>query len=181
MASNGNGNLTLFIHSHMNGLRNIGPRSDASYKCLIENDPLSRFDEDNPFVPGEYKLIVQIFPHNERIYNNQTIRIEIKITSAYPISPPEVRILSQVFHPNVAKNGAKDVFLFDFSVEIHDFFLGQLCIPILVRGADYEPNLKFTQLIEKVTKVMDEPIRDLIQHTGSLFVDHFPIESKLFV
>jgi ubiquitin-protein ligase len=53
----------------------------------------------------EYTITGQIFPKSD-IFRERSYLIEIKLTKTFPFDAPEVRFLTPIYHPNVAKDGA---------------------------------------------------------------------------
>lgn len=145
MANNSNRKLLQLIHKNMNGLRNIGPHSNAPYKCVVDRSSFDNMEDDDPLPTQDWMIHAKVFPRRTAVYNNRPVLIEIKLPKSYPGIPPEVRILSKVYHPNVDQTG-------------------KLCIPKIFAGSQYEPNMTLVQVIEEVTKALDEPSTDMVQH-----------------
>ena len=80
----------------------------ADPRFRLERSPFSddNDDEDESINPEqeEYVVIGQIFPKSN-IFNERSYSIEMKLTKEFPFSPPKVRFLTPIYHPNVGKDG----------------------------------------------------------------------------
>ena len=52
----------------------------------------------------EHVIIGQIFPNSE-IYKQRSYKIEIKLPTTFPVTPPEIRFITPIYHPNVNTDG----------------------------------------------------------------------------
>lgn len=146
MASNiGSKSVIALLHKRLNELRNIGPHSQANYKFVFEENPFDNRDEDDLSPPGSLRIVGRIFPHNTDIYGGRPVRIEIRIPDGYPGIPPEVRVLGEIFHPNVEKDG-------------------RVCHSKLFSGSSYETTMTLVDVINIVTNLLDNPTDDLHVH-----------------
>lgn len=84
-------------------------KPDAPVRFLLVKSPFpDDQDEDEQFAElnkrKEHLIVGRILPTSE-IYNQGSYEIEMKITSKFPAEPPEVRFLTPIYHPNVARDG----------------------------------------------------------------------------
>lgn len=79
-------------------------KDNASVRFILDKSPFDEEDNESTTEQNVYVIIGRIFPNSE-IFKEYTIQIEMKLTSNYPIEPPEMRIITPIYHPNVDKNG----------------------------------------------------------------------------
>ncbi|UJR31840.1 hypothetical protein I4U23_019317 [Adineta vaga] len=121
-------------------------KPDAHVKFILEKSPFDDDDNDDDnqaFIEkDEYLIIGRIYP-NSNIYKEGSYRIELKLTSKYPIEPPEVRFLTRIYHPNVDQNGI-------------------FCYHLLSNSSRWKLNRETTlvELIRSIVKHLDEPDPD---------------------
>jgi hypothetical protein len=98
-------------------------KPDAPVRFILERSPFDDEDEEND-APERDQLVVigRIFPNSE-IYKESAFRIEMKLTSKYPVEPPVVRFLTPVYHPNIASDGKIMNYFQDQNVERTYFLL----------------------------------------------------------
>ncbi|CAF3342721.1 unnamed protein product [Rotaria sp. Silwood2] len=68
----------------------------SSVQFLLDKTPL-----DNP---GSNVFLGRILPKTQ-IYNQAAFQIEINLPAEYPFKPPEVRVITPIYHPNVGDRG----------------------------------------------------------------------------
>jgi ubiquitin-protein ligase len=79
-------------------------KDNASVRFILDKSPFDEEDNESTTEQNVYVIIGRIFPNSE-IFKEYSIQIEMKLTSNYPIEPPEVRLITPIYHPNVDKNG----------------------------------------------------------------------------
>jgi ubiquitin-protein ligase len=69
-------------------------------KFFYEN---SSFDHSQDDLPENYaqNVIIGRLWLTSNIYKNHALRIELHLPSGYPMQPPEVIIMTPIYHPNV--------------------------------------------------------------------------------
>lgn len=78
---------------------------EADVRFRLKTSPFNGDEEDIASKDRkEYTITGQIFP-NSKPFNERSYMIEIKLTTTYPIDPPEVRFLTTIYHPHVEKEG----------------------------------------------------------------------------
>jgi len=86
-------------------------KSDSRPRFILNQSPFDEDDDDNEqFAAASRKDTIiagQIFP-DSAIYNQGSFQIEMKLTPTYPLDPPEVRFITPIYHPNVARDGKKE-------------------------------------------------------------------------
>ncbi len=84
-------------------------KENTSVRFLLDKSP---FDENESSTEQNiYVIIGRILPNSD-LFKEHSIRIEMKLTSSYPLEPPEVRFLTPVYHPNIDQDGKKMYYLF---------------------------------------------------------------------
>ena len=79
-------------------------KGNGSVRFLLDQSPFDDEDHQSTTAKDIYVIVGRIFPNSE-IFKDYAIQIEMKLTSSYPMEPPEVRFLTPVYHPNVDSNG----------------------------------------------------------------------------
>jgi len=87
-------------------------KENSSVKFLLDRSPFDEHDIETSTQQNVYVIIGRILPNSD-IFKQSAIQIEMKLTSNYPLEPPEVRLLTPIYHPNVDKDGKK----MDYSYE----------------------------------------------------------------
>ncbi|CAF0767763.1 unnamed protein product [Adineta steineri] len=120
------------------------------YRFILEHNPFD--DEDDEQVAeekDEYVISGRIFPNSD-IYKEGSYRIEIKLTSAYPLEAPVVRFVTPIYHPNIAKDGT-------------------FCHHLLSNSSKWKLNRAATlvDVIKVIIKFIDEPDPDYAVKYGN--------------
>jgi ubiquitin-protein ligase len=99
--------LNKRLYTDVNRLR-LCNKSDAPVRFILDKSPFNEDDEEEEAGAAssskEIIILGRIFPNSE-IYKDGAYQIEMKLTSTYPHNPPEVRFITKIYHPNVAKDG----------------------------------------------------------------------------
>lgn len=95
------------IWTEISKLKLLNANSDP--KFILEKTPFDELDDDEAAQAAsntekERVIIGRILPNSE-IYNKGAYQIEIKLPRTFPIDPPEVRFVTQIYHPNVSRDG----------------------------------------------------------------------------
>lgn len=78
---------------------------DENVRFRVTKTPFNDNEEDiGSKEREEYFITGLIFPKSSP-YNERCYEIEIKLTKTFPVEPPEVRFLTSIYHPNVARDG----------------------------------------------------------------------------
>ncbi len=86
----------------MQKLRLATAHNDESTIFKIDQTP---FDEEKESLIQTSNIIIgRIFPRSN-IYNQRAYEIEISFAPSYPFDPPEVRLITPIYHPNVGSDG----------------------------------------------------------------------------
>ena len=142
------------------------PKSDAPVRFILEKSPFDDEEEEQIAVDrDEYVVTGRIFP-NADIYKEGAFRIEMKLTSKYPIEPPVVRFLTPVYHPNVAMDGKT---IDSYRKEIYSFILGTFCHHLLARTARWKQGTTLVDVVKAIVKHIDEPDPDYAVNYGKVF------------
>ena len=154
------------IHHEVMHFKNIGLTSNSPYKFGYENSTLDILEENDESLKSSDTCIITglIYPQSD-IYKLGALRVEFELHPTYPIKAPKVYIRTKIYHPNVCENGKKYFFYFDQARQT--IFLGEICTSLLSPTSTvYQAATPLSQILEEVTKVIDEPSSDLFQHTG---------------
>lgn len=87
----------------LNRLKNIGLTSQATTKFILDSNPFE--DEDNPPSPKDDWLINGRLLLNSPIYKDGAIKLQMVIGLEFPGRPPRICLKTQIYHPNVSKEG----------------------------------------------------------------------------
>jgi ubiquitin-protein ligase len=80
-------------------------KGDKDAKFILEKNPFDDEEEEKVAAArDEYIITGRVLPETG-IYKENGFKIEMKLKSNYPTEPPEVRILTPVYHPNIEKDG----------------------------------------------------------------------------
>ncbi|UJR34134.1 hypothetical protein I4U23_021541 [Adineta vaga] len=126
------------IHQELIELERIGIESNALIKFDLQKSSLYKEKDDDAFGQSEdFTIIGRVFP-NSYIYRTVSLQIEIKLESTFPFIPPRVRMLTQIYHPNINENGI-------------------ICIGILDGKKDWYPQTTLVNVIVDITNLIDNP------------------------
>ncbi|UJR14870.1 hypothetical protein I4U23_001855 [Adineta vaga] len=133
---------TVLIYKEMARLK-LCNKDNGPVRFLLEKSPFNDDDDDDDDAcksvdSKECSAIGQIFPISE-MYKDAAYRIEIKLSTTYPLTPPEIKFLTPIYHPNVDPES------------------GVLCDASILTTATYTPKMSLVDIIEAVIKCIDEP------------------------
>ena len=83
------------------------------------------------------RFISRIKGPEQSPYENGIYDLEVKIPSDYPISPPNIKFITQMFHPNVYPDG-------------------KICVDIL-RKDQWSPSLKISTALLSIRSLFTDP------------------------
>jgi hypothetical protein len=86
----------------IDGLRNIGPTSDAKIKFIVDTTFLDNQGQASP--TGERIITGRLLP-NSNMYSQGSIRVDIILGPSFPFQPPKVILRTEIYHPNVDEKG----------------------------------------------------------------------------
>lgn len=83
-------------------------KPDSPVRFLVTKSPFDELhDETQPsedVLSKEYAIVGRIYP-NSPIFNEAAFEIELVLTATFPQTPPVVRFLTRIYHPNVEADG----------------------------------------------------------------------------
>jgi len=82
-------------------------------------------------------IIGRILPKSAP-YSQGSYQVEIKIPTDFPFKPPEVKFLTQIYHPNVDKEG-------------------KICVDLLNTAEAWKPTTPIVDIVNAVIKIIDDP------------------------
>ncbi|CAF2757834.1 unnamed protein product [Rotaria sp. Silwood2] len=98
--------LTKEPYSNINRLKLLNATT-SNPKFVLEKSPFNEDDDEGEAAASssskEHVIIGRIFPDSE-VFREGSFQIEIKLTPTYPFDPPEVRLLTPIYHPNVGQD-----------------------------------------------------------------------------
>jgi len=100
---------------------------------ILEKAP----DEEGRAPDTPIVLIGRILPKNAP-YSQGSFQLEIKIPTDFPFKPPEVKFITQIYHPNVDKEG-------------------KICVDLLNASESWKPTTPIVDIINAVIQVIDHP------------------------
>ena len=120
----------------------------SSVKFILDKSPL----DDQSGAPSNI-IVGRILPDSDP-FNQAAFQIEIKIPTDYPFSPPEVRIITPMYHPNISKDG-------------------KICIALLNEGGTYRPTTSLIDIVLAIIDLIDNPQADHFLDAGNGLFDIF--------
>ncbi|CAF1305405.1 unnamed protein product [Adineta ricciae] len=117
-------------------LRSSNTRSDGSIIFIVDETPFDDDNEDSDLLLSD-SIICRLLPR-QNIYNQYAFRIKINISSSYPFSPPTVRFLTPIYHPNVEQNG-------------------NVCLDILQNSESWKFNTSLATVLISLVDLIDSP------------------------
>jgi len=90
----------------------LSSKENAPVRFLLDKSPFDENYAETSTQQNVYVIIGRILPKSD-IFKESSIQIEMKLTSNYPLEPPEVRLLTPIYHPNVDKDGKKMYYSFE--------------------------------------------------------------------
>jgi len=100
---------------------------------------LEKAPDDEARTPGDTPIVLigRILPKSSP-YSQGSFQIEIKIPTDFPFKPPEVKFVTQIYHPNVDKEG-------------------KICVDLLNASESWKPTTPIVDIINAVIQVIDHP------------------------
>jgi ubiquitin-protein ligase len=80
-------------------------KGDKHAKFILEKNPFDDEEEEKAAAARDEYVVTGRVISQEGMYKDIPILIEMKLKSNYPTEPPEVRILTSIYHPNIEKDG----------------------------------------------------------------------------
>lgn len=127
----------------------------SSVKFLLDKSPI---DESSAGPRGgasnasQNIILGRILP-TSNIYNQAAYQIEIKLPPEFPFKPPEVRFVTQIYHPNVDEQG-------------------KICVDLLNSNETWKPTTPLVDVIKAVVELIDNPKIDHALNAG-MFISVF--------
>ncbi|CAF1174727.1 unnamed protein product [Adineta steineri] len=112
-------------------------KEDAPVRFLLDQTPFNESEDEPSIGQAEYVIVGRILPNSD-IFKESAFQIEIKLTSSYPLEPPEVRFLTPIYHPNVTKDG-------------------KFCHALLLKTSRWKPETKLVDVVRVIVDHIDNP------------------------
>jgi ubiquitin-protein ligase len=97
------------IYTELNVINIENSKNPNSKKFIIDQTPFSNDDSQPPTITTdehtEYYIVIGRILPTSNIYNRSAFRIKLKFPMTYPFKPPEVQMLTQIYHPNIGPEG----------------------------------------------------------------------------
>jgi ubiquitin-protein ligase len=135
-----------------NKLVGLHPKHNPTGTFILDTSP---FGEDDESIPTDYTFIGRILPTAEP-FRQTALKVKFHLPSDYPLVPPEVRILTTVYHPNVAEDGKKKRSNSSFSL-LCKSTIGRVCLSILRATESWKPSLFLSDVVQELVKIIDRP------------------------
>ena len=136
------------LMAEINRLTALGTGGDPSgMKFVLEKSPLAAGTGAST---GQNLIVGRIFP-NSNIYNQASYQVELKLPAEFPFKPPEVRFITQVYHPNVDEQG-------------------KICFDLVNANETWKPTTSLADVIKSVVDMIDHPKIDHALNPGKIFI-----------
>lgn len=96
----------IFMENYRQLHREVTNLNPDEWECSLGPDPCRKLEDDEPIPSSIIAFQVFIYPRGE-IYGEKSLEIEITLTPDFPMSPPAVRSMKEIFHPNVDHQGSR--------------------------------------------------------------------------
>jgi len=84
-------------------------KNPNSIKFLIDRTPFGDDESEAPTIAqnehGQYYIITGRVLPTSNIYNRSAFVVRLKVPIEYPFKPPEVEMVTPIYHPNIATEG----------------------------------------------------------------------------
>lgn len=126
-------------------LKALSNNSDPSaLKFLLDRSPF----DDASRSTGENSIVGRILPTSS-VYSHHAFQIEMKLPAEFPFKPPEVRIVTPIYHPNVDEKG-------------------KICVDLLNSSETWKPTTPLVDVVKAVVDLIDNPKIDHALNPGEL-------------
>ncbi|CAF1582970.1 unnamed protein product [Rotaria sp. Silwood1] len=122
-------------------LKALSTNNDSSsVKFLLDKSPVddttggSRGGASN----STHNIILGRILPTSNIYNQAAYQIEIKLPAEFPFKPPEVRFITNIYHPNVDEQG-------------------KICVDLLNSNETWKPTTPLVDVVKAVVELIDNP------------------------
>lgn len=103
------------------------------------------------------------------IWEGAVLRLSVEFDSDYPTHPPKVRFLSNVFHPNIYKDGKICLDILNAKEWKPIYSLGHVLLSIRSLLSDPNPqdpaNIESARLFTRDRHVYEMKVRECVRHT----------------
>ncbi len=104
--------LNKLLWTDINRLKLLN-KIDSKPRFILDESPFKEDDDEEEELAAcantkELLVVGRIFPNSE-IYREGAFQIKMKLTQTFPSDPPEVRFITPIYHPNVGRDGKKNL------------------------------------------------------------------------
>ena len=131
-------------------LKALSSSTDSpTMKFLLDKSPIddpSSGSRTGPANSTQNVILGRILP-NGNAYNQAAFQIELKLPAEFPFKPPEVRFVTQIYHPNVDEQG-------------------KICVDLLNSSEAWKPTTPLVDVVKAVIDLIDNPKLDHALNAG---------------
>jgi ubiquitin-protein ligase len=139
------------VYTELNTINIKNHGNPNSKKFIIDTTPFNDDPSEPPALVkddhGEYYIITGRILPTSNIYNRSAFIIKLKVPTEYPFKPPQVEMVTPIYHPNVGPQG-------------------KICIPMLRSTNAWKATNILTDVIDSVVDYIDRPNIDEAESSG---------------
>ena len=147
------------VYTELNFISKENEKNPTERKFLIDRTPFGDDDSNAPTIVkddrGEYYLIIgRILPTSD-IYKRNAFSIRLKIPVEYPFRPPEIEMITPIYHPNIGPDGKTSlrIYLIDNAQSLS----GKICISMIRSTETWKSTNTLHDVIKAVVHYIDYP------------------------
>lgn len=157
----------------MKDLRDIMTDTDGCYAKCFSVHPVKSHELNEDGTTSEvndmFHWIGKIYGPEDTPYQNGAFKIDIRVSSDYPMKPPQITFRTQIFHPNISTQGV-------------------ICLNILKHqpsGGGWSPTLSIGHILLSIHSLLSDPNPNdpLNQTAGNLYLsdkDAFDAQARVY-
>lgn len=142
------------VYKELNMISDENKTNPDSIKFLIDRTPFGDDESKAPTIAqtnhGQYYIIHgRILPTSD-IYNRSAFEVQLKVPIEYPFKPPEIEMVTPIYHPNIAAEG-------------------KICIPMLRSTDRWKSTNSLIDVVNGIIDYIDHPNIDEAHSTSKNF------------
>lgn len=147
------------VYTELNLIRLENEKHPTERKFLIDRTPFGDDDSDAPTIVkddhNEYYLIIGRLLPTSDIYKRTAFSIRMKIPVEYPFRPPEIEMITPIYHPNIGPDGKTSLRI--YLINTLQSLSGKVCISMLRSTEAWISTNTLTDVIKAVIHYIDQP------------------------